>query len=78
MGLRNQFINNFVFQLGPVLLVLIIIIIRWFCNNRERLRHERTKMVQCAFVIIIAQNIKIEVSTKNNFVVTIPKIILYQ
>ena len=27
MGLRKQFINNFVFPVGPVLMVLIIIII---------------------------------------------------
>ena len=33
--------------------------------------HERIKKVQCVFVIIIFENIKIEISTQNNFVITI-------
>ena len=34
VGLRKQFINNFVFSLGPVVLVLIIIIITITSENK--------------------------------------------
>ena len=66
----------------PVCLVIYVYIIcqswsvvsylRRFGNYRnERLRHERIKKVQRVFVIIIVKNIKIEISTQNNFVITI-------
>ena len=47
---------------------------RRFGNYRyERLRQERIKKVQCVFVIIIVQDMKIEISTQNNFVITISR-----
>ena len=53
---------------------LVICYSRQFCNNQyERLIHERIKKVQYFFVMIIVQNIKIEISTLNNFVITISK-----
>ena len=42
----------------------------------ERLRRERIKKVHCVFVIIIASNIKIQISTQNNFVIAISRNIL--
>ena len=39
------------------------------------MRRERIKKVQCVFIIIV-QNIKVEISTQNNFVKPFPEIIL--
>ena len=45
-----------------------------FGNHRyERLKHKRIKEVRCVFFIITAQNIKIEISTQNNFNMTISR-----
>ena len=40
----------------------------------QRLRHERIEKGQFVIVIIIVQNIKTEISTQNNFVITISRI----
>ena len=60
VGLRKQFINNFVFLLGPVLLILIII------NNRQWvcLHHNMSPAVYCSYSQIMLINFRFDIHFK--------------